>query len=80
MITWPNSLKCAFYQFSKPMSRKKIFSTTFLIFDSNYKNEFRLGALARHFQMKTIFISLFIFKTKFILKKFLRPVKTYSII
>lgn len=73
MITLPNSLKCAFYQFSKPMSRKKIFSPTFLIFDSNYKNEF-------HFQMKTIFISLFIFKTKFILKKFLRPVKTYSII
>ena len=39
MITWPNSLKCAFYQFSKPMSRK-IFSPTLLIFDFNYKNEF----------------------------------------
>lgn len=44
MITWPNSLKCAFYQFSKQMSRK-IFSQAKMIFDFNYKNEF-------HFQNK----------------------------
>lgn len=72
MITCFHGVKCALYQFSKQMSRKKSHQSQ-LIFDSNYKNEF-------HFQMKTIFILLFIFKTKFILKKFLRPVKTYSII
>ena len=48
MITWTSLLKCALYQFSKPMSRKK-FTTTILIFDSNallvYKNDFQF-----HFQ------------------------------
>ena len=44
MITRTDVGKCAFYQFSKPMSRKN-FSPTFLIFDSNallvYKNDFQ---------------------------------------
>jgi hypothetical protein len=71
MITWPNSLKCAFYQFSKPMSRKKIFSTTFLIFDSNYKNEFRLRRACASFPNENDFHFAFHFQNQIHLEKVL---------
>lgn len=65
MITWSDSLKCAFYQLSKPMSRKN-FHPCLLIFDSN-----ALLIYKTIFNFILIFISVFIFKTKFILKKVL---------
>lgn len=70
MITLPNSLKCAFYQFNKPMSRK-IFSRTLLIFDSNYKNEFRLRRACASFPNENDFHFAFYFQNQIHLEKVL---------